>query len=57
LQGPADEETFKLRAQIASQLKVLILTLSIASLGAKPRLEASIERLRVVAGKEGASHL
>jgi hypothetical protein len=54
LQGPADEETFKLRAQIASQLKVLVQTLSVAPLGSKPRLEASIERLRGTAGKEGA---
>jgi hypothetical protein len=54
LQGPADEELFKLRAQIASQLKVLVLTLSVASLGSKPRLQASIERLRGIAGKEDA---
>lgn len=54
LQGPANEELFKLRAQIASQLKVLVLTLSVASLGSKPRLQASIERLRGIAGKEGA---
>jgi DNA invertase Pin-like site-specific DNA recombinase len=46
LQSPADEELFKLRAQIASQLKVLVQTLSIAPLGTKPRLEASIDRLR-----------
>jgi hypothetical protein len=54
LQGPADEETFKLRAQIASQLKALVQTLSVASLGTKPRLEASIECLRGIVGKEGA---
>jgi chromosome segregation ATPase len=46
LQSPADDELYKLRAQIASQLKVLVQTLSIAPLGSKPRLEASIDRLR-----------
>jgi DNA invertase Pin-like site-specific DNA recombinase len=45
LQSPASEELFRLRAQIASQLKVLIQTLSIGSLGMKPRLRASVERL------------
>jgi DNA invertase Pin-like site-specific DNA recombinase len=54
LQSPANEELFKLRAQIASQLKVLVQTMSVASLGSKPRLEASIERLRCVTGKEDA---
>jgi DNA invertase Pin-like site-specific DNA recombinase len=54
LQSPSNEELFKLRAQIASQLKVLVLTLSVASLGSRPRLEASVQRLRGVAGKEGA---
>jgi hypothetical protein len=46
LQSPATEELFKLRAQIASQLKVLVHTLSIGSVGIKPRLLASIDRLR-----------
>lgn len=54
LQGPANNGLFKLRAQIASQLKVLVQVLSVASVGSKPRLEASIERLQGVAGKEGA---
>jgi hypothetical protein len=51
LQSPANEELFKLRAQISSQLKVLVKALFVASVGSKPRLEASIERLQ---GKEGA---
>jgi hypothetical protein len=53
LQSPANEELFKLRAQIASQMKILVQILFVASVGGKPRLEASIERLRGVAGKQG----
>src|ERR1700694_824417 len=46
LQSPANQELFKLRAQIGSHLKVLVHTLSIGSVGIKPRLLASIDRLR-----------
>jgi DNA invertase Pin-like site-specific DNA recombinase len=52
VQGPTSEGSFKLRAQIASQLRVLILTLLIASLGTKPRLQASIDRLRRTRGSD-----
>jgi hypothetical protein len=54
IQGQPSADLFKLRAQIASQLRALVLTLSIGSIGIKPRLEASIERLRGLPGKEGA---
>ena len=50
LQSPADEELFKLRAQIASQLKVLVQTLLVGSLGERPRMLAAIEKLRNTAG-------
>jgi hypothetical protein len=53
LQDSEIDELFKIRAQIASQLKVLVQTLSIASLGAKPRLLRSINQLRR-SGKRGA---
>lgn len=46
LQGPNDDDLFKLRAQIASQLKVLIDGVWVGSLGVKPRLLAAIERLQ-----------
>lgn len=52
LQSPANEELFKLRAQIASQLKVLVETLSVGSLGEQPRMRASIEHLRKTSGPE-----
>lgn len=52
LQSPANEELFKLRAQIASQLRVLVGTLSVGSLGERPRMLASIEYLRRTAGTE-----
>jgi hypothetical protein len=46
LQGPNDDGLFKLRAQIASQLKVLIDGVWVGSLGVKPRLVAAIARLQ-----------
>jgi hypothetical protein len=46
LQSPANEELFKLRAQIASQLRVLVETLSVGSLGEKPRMQKSIDYLK-----------
>ena len=52
LQMPASEELFKLRAQIASQLKVIVETLSVGSVGEQPRMSATIERLRKSAGSE-----
>lgn len=45
LQKPADDEVYKLRAQIASRLKVLVETLLIAPQGALPRMKRSIEQL------------
>lgn len=45
LQKPGDE-VYKLRSQIASKLKSLILTLTVAPLGDIPRLRRSIEFLR-----------
>jgi DNA invertase Pin-like site-specific DNA recombinase len=52
LQSPANEELFKLRAQIASQLKVLTETMLIGSLGEEPRMRTLIERLKQIGGKE-----
>jgi hypothetical protein len=52
LQSPATEELFKLRAQIASQLKALIEALLIASLGDRPRMQKSIDQLRATAAGE-----
>jgi DNA invertase Pin-like site-specific DNA recombinase len=45
LQGPASDETYKLRAQIAARLKVLVETLLIAPQGDMPRMKRNIERL------------
>jgi DNA invertase Pin-like site-specific DNA recombinase len=52
LQMPAKEELFKLRAQIASQLKVIVETLSVGSVGEQPRMSVAIERLRQSSGSE-----
>lgn len=54
LQMPASDEIYKLRAQIASRLKVLVETLIIAPVGSKPRMEKSISELRASAGTEMA---
>ena len=48
LQMPPSDELYKLRAQIASRLKVLVETLLIAPQGAMPVMQKSIERLRVI---------
>jgi DNA invertase Pin-like site-specific DNA recombinase len=45
LQKPASDETYKLRAQIAARLKVLVETLLIAPQGALPKMKRSIEQL------------
>jgi DNA invertase Pin-like site-specific DNA recombinase len=53
IQSSESDELFKLRAQVASQLKVLVRNLSLGSLGMRPRLLASIKRLRT-SGKQQA---
>jgi len=45
LQKPTSDETYKLRAQIAARLKVLVETLLIAPQGALPKMKRSIEQL------------
>jgi DNA invertase Pin-like site-specific DNA recombinase len=45
LQKPASDETYKLRAQIAARLKVLVETLLIAPQGAFPKMKRSIEQI------------
>jgi Recombinase zinc beta ribbon domain len=52
LQSPATAELFKLRAQVASQLKSLIGTLLIGSVGEGPRLREAIDRARKEFGSE-----
>ncbi|MGA7074234.1 recombinase family protein [Bradyrhizobium sp.] len=46
LQMPASDELYRLRAQIASRLKVLVETLLIAPLGARPAMQKSIAKLQ-----------
>jgi DNA invertase Pin-like site-specific DNA recombinase len=46
LQMPTSDELYKLRAQIASRLKVLVETLLIAPLGAQPTISRSIDELK-----------
>lgn len=50
LQKPASNEIFKLRAQIASQIKVIVKEISVAPLGNKLRMRAEIERLETLGG-------
>jgi hypothetical protein len=45
LKVPSGAELYKLRAQIASRLKNLVLTISVATLGDRPRLKRTIEFL------------
>lgn len=45
LQGPTTDELYKIRAQIASRLKVLVQTLLIAPLGDRPKTLKVIEKL------------
>jgi DNA invertase Pin-like site-specific DNA recombinase len=52
LQSPATDELFKLRAQIASKLKVLIETLLVAPLGDRPRMQTSIDHLKMTVGQD-----
>jgi DNA invertase Pin-like site-specific DNA recombinase len=52
LQSPATDELFKLRAQVASQLKSLIGTLLIGSVGEGPRMRDAIDRARKELGLE-----
>jgi hypothetical protein len=52
LQMPPSDELYKLRAQIAARLKVLIETLLIAPRGALPRMQRSIEQMRSITGGE-----
>jgi DNA invertase Pin-like site-specific DNA recombinase len=52
LQMPPSDELYKLRAQIASRLKVLVETLLIAPQGALPAMQRSIEQLQEMAGGE-----
>lgn len=52
LQAPTSEELYKVRAQIASRLKVLVETLLIAPQGMKLAMQKSIEQLRSEAGDD-----
>ncbi|OPH84528.1 site-specific recombinase [Nitrobacter vulgaris] len=58
LQGPSGAELYKLRAQIASRLKNLVLTISVATLGDRPKLQRTIEFLEQQPDSEDViSHL
>jgi DNA invertase Pin-like site-specific DNA recombinase len=50
LQMPPSDETYKLRSQIASRMRVLVKTLLIAPGGAQPIMKRSIEQLRELTG-------
>ncbi len=52
LQMPPSDELYKLRAQIASRLKVLVETLLIAPQGAMPVMQKSIEQLRAMGAED-----
>lgn len=52
LQLPPSEELYKLRAQIASRLKVLVETLLIAPQGALPAMQRTIQELQKITGEE-----
>jgi DNA invertase Pin-like site-specific DNA recombinase len=52
LQRPTDDGVYKLRAQIASRLKVLVETLLIAPQGALPRMRRTIKQLLEINGGE-----
>ena len=54
LQGPASNELFRIRAQIASRLKGLVDTLIVAPLGAVPKMKKTINELRTL--KDGPEH-
>jgi DNA invertase Pin-like site-specific DNA recombinase len=55
LQSPATDDLFKVRAQIASQLKVLVQTLLVGSLGEEPRTRETVKALRKIDGGPGDS--
>ncbi|WP_079606598.1 recombinase family protein [Bradyrhizobium erythrophlei] len=46
LQSPSSEDLFKIRAKVASQLKALIDTLLVASIGESPRIRKSIDQMK-----------
>jgi hypothetical protein len=50
LQKPTTDELYKLRAQIASRLKVLVETLLIAPLGEQPKMKRTIDQLVEISG-------
>lgn len=52
LQMPPTDELYKLRAQIASRLKVLVETLLVAPQGTLPTMQRSIEQLKMLTGGE-----
>lgn len=54
LQGPASNELFRVRTQIASRLKGLVDTLIVAPLGALPKMKKTIDELRTL--KDGPEH-
>jgi hypothetical protein len=51
LQSPGDDELFKLRAQIASQLRALVDTLLVGSSGEQPRAQAIMQKLETTGQK------
>jgi DNA invertase Pin-like site-specific DNA recombinase len=51
LQRAGDEDLFALRARVASQLKSLIETLAVASVGERPRIASRVEQLRRSVGR------
>jgi hypothetical protein len=52
LQMPPSDELYKLRARIASRLKVLVETLLVAPQGATPVMQKSIDQLREISTSE-----
>jgi hypothetical protein len=52
LQMPASDEVYKIRAQIASRLKVLVGTLLVAPRGALPTMQRTIGQLKAISGTE-----
>jgi DNA invertase Pin-like site-specific DNA recombinase len=52
LQEAGDDQLFKLRARVASHLKTLIGTLTVASVGERPLAEARLDRFRLMTGSE-----
>jgi hypothetical protein len=50
LQMPPSDELYRIRAQIAARLKVLVETLLVAPQGALPTMKRTIEQLHSIAG-------